>query len=128
LAATSLHLAARHPEIEAVATLSTFSGWKAVASDFVPVVGPLLIRGGQDQLEAVEALSGRHYFLAHGDADEIVNYRHFGILKAAAESAGAQVTAMTAEGADHNNVLFTHPEVAQAIKAFFAERLLGGAG
>lgn len=83
-----LEAAAADPRVRAVATVSAFSSWQAVASDMLPVVGPFLIRPGTDPESAAARLADRPLFIMHGERDEIIPLRHAGNIHAAAEQAG----------------------------------------
>lgn len=119
----ALHAAAQDPRVPAVATLSAFSSWKTVAADHAPIVGSLLIRAGLDPVDAVRQLAPRPLLLVHGDADAIVRRHHMARLETAASEAGVPVTTHTARGADHNDLIFTHPAASEAIADFFVEHL-----
>ncbi len=119
----ALHAAALDQRVPAVATLSAFSSWNAVAADHLPVLGPLLIRAGLDPIDAIRELGSRPLLLVHGDADTIVRRHHMARLADAAREAGVPVTTHTAQGADHNDIIFTHPAASEAIADFFAQHL-----
>ena len=122
-----LAMAADEPRARAVATIATFSRWQAVASDHAGWLGPMLIRPGLDAAESVARLGDRPYLIVHGDRDDIVPHRHAGILEEAASEAGVEVSRITVEGADHLNMTEGR-EIREAMAAFFAEALGGGAG
>ena len=103
-ASFATELARTHPEIRAVSLISGFSSWQGVASDYVPVLGTLLIPSGLDAVDAMPALKGRSLLLLHGDRDEIVPYRHSLILQRAAQAAGVDVELYTAKNIGHLDV------------------------
>ncbi|MCA9289212.1 MAG: alpha/beta fold hydrolase [Phycisphaerales bacterium] len=122
-----LAMAGDEPRVRAVATLSTFSRWQAVASDHAGWLGPMLIPPGLDAAESVTRLGDRPYLIVHGDRDDIVPYRHSGILEEAALGAGVGVERITVPGADHLNMT-ARREVRDAMAAFFAGALSRPAG
>ncbi|MEO1512318.1 MAG: alpha/beta fold hydrolase, partial [Planctomycetota bacterium] len=87
-AAIGSNVAARQEGISAVVLCAGFSSFPAVASDYVPLLGAVVMPGGSAPAEAVAALGDRPLLIVHGDSDGIVNKRHAGILRDAAESAG----------------------------------------
>lgn len=115
--------AAENKDVRAVVTLSTFSTWRGVARDWLPVLGPLLLPGGLDPVDALPGLSGRPMLIVHGDADEVINVRHSTILDDAARAAGVDVETYICPGRDHNRLIDTDPEARERIAAFFAEHL-----
>lgn len=119
----ALELAAEHPEIRAVATVCTFSSWPAVAADYAPVIGRLLIETGMAQVENVKRLGTRPLLLVHGNHDTIVSYQHAGVLLKAAEEAGVRARLIGVVGADHLDVLTRRPGVMAEIGAFFGKEL-----
>jgi len=117
--AFGLALAAERSEVRAVASVGAFSSWQGVASDMIPVLGPMLMPGGLDQLDALEAFADRPYLIVHGDADEVIDHRHALLLKARCDELGVDATLNTAEGADHNGIMRTHAETRGVIGQFF---------
>ncbi|MEQ8770828.1 MAG: alpha/beta fold hydrolase [Phycisphaerales bacterium] len=121
--AFALPVAAEDERVRVVVTLSAFSTWRGVAHDWAPALGPVLIRGGHDPEDAAARLGDRPYLIAHGDADRVIHPRHAQRLRDSSRSAGVQAEIMIVPGADHNSILQTHPEAADAIAAFFTEHL-----
>ncbi|MEZ6233312.1 MAG: alpha/beta fold hydrolase [Phycisphaerales bacterium] len=122
-----LAMAGDEPRVRAVATLSTFSRWQAVASDHAGWLGPMLIRPGLDAADSVTRLGDRPYLIVHGDRDDIVPYRHSEVLEQAASAAGVPTERITVQGADHLNMTGRR-EVRDAMAAFFAGALTRPAG
>lgn len=122
----AIALTARRPEVRALVTLSTFSTWGGVAGDHVPLLGPLLLPRGWDAQDFVPQLEGRSWLIAHGGADEIVPVRHAHRLKERADASGVSTTLFIAPGADHNEILRTHPEVRRAVAGFFGAQIGSG--
>ncbi len=120
-------LAADRTDVKALCTVATFSSWRGIAADHLPVIGPLMLPGGLDPEDAVAALGGKPYLIVHGAKDEIANVRHAGILESAARSGGVPVTKLIVPGADHNGVMFTDQGEQKAVCEFF-ERALPSAG
>jgi|GEM_PF-461221 len=116
-------LAAENPNVKALCTLSTFSSWRGVASDHVPLIAPILIPGGLDPVESVTRLGRRPYLLIHGTADAVISVRHAYLLRDAAEKVGARVDFRIASGGDHAMVLFDFPEMERAVAEFFVREL-----
>lgn len=121
--AFAIPLAAQRPEVRALVTLSAFSSWTGVANDHAPPLGSLLLPRGWNPEDFVSGLTDRPWLIVHGDADEIVPIRHAYRLDARAEAAGVQAVLHVAPGADHNEVLNTHPQVRRAIAEFFIREL-----
>ncbi len=122
-AAFALPVAAEDQGVRAVVTLSAFSTWRGVAHDWAPVLGPALIHSGHDPEDAAARLGDRPYLILHGDADGVINPRHAHRLHHAAQSAGVPTEFLIVPGADHNSILHTNPEAADAIAAFFTTHL-----
>lgn len=118
-----LAAAADDPRVKAVCSVSTFSTWKSVAGDHVPLLGPFLTRPGRDAIDSVAGLGDRPLLILHGKADEIVPYRHAPIIEAAAKAAGVRVTLKGYAGVGHVNWIDDEPAVCEAIKVFFTEHL-----
>ena len=119
----ALQLAAREPDIRAVATLSTFSTWEGIAHDYLPYLGPVIMHDGLDAVDAARRLADRPYWIAHGGSDFIVDARHAPILADAARRAGADVELHTYPNGNHISMLWTHPESAESLSEFFARTL-----
>ena len=118
--AFALKLVGERPEIDRLATLSTFSTWRGVAQDLFPIVGPLLMPGGWDPVDGIAGLADRPYLIVHGDDDEVINVRHSSILRDAARRAGVEVDVVLVEGGRHNTTLESGPGSKVAIGDFFA--------
>lgn len=116
------NLAARRPVFRAVALVSGFSTWPGVAGDYVPLLGPMLVRGGRDPVSAVRGI-GVPTLIMHGDADRIVRPRHAPILHASAVDAGTPAELVIVDGGDHVSVLADRQR--QAFVAAFFDRVLG---
>ncbi len=119
----ALHAAADDPEVRAVATVSAFSTWAGMAHDLVPVLGPVILRGGLEPADAAARLGDRHYLILHGLEDEIVNPRHAELLADAARDAGVQTTLWTDPRGDHNSMVQTNAEARRQLVAFFTKHL-----
>lgn len=119
--AFALELTKARPEVDRLATLSTFSSWGGVAHDWMPLIGPLLVPSGWDPVDGLERLGDRPYLIVHGTDDEVIHSRHARVLEKAAESAGVPVRLHLATGGDHNRTLETHPDAKGVIADFFAE-------
>ncbi|USN98197.1 MAG: alpha/beta fold hydrolase [Phycisphaeraceae bacterium] len=119
----ALAAAADDERVAAVCSIATFSTWKGVTGDYLPVIGPWLTRPGYDAVDSVAKLGDRPLLLLHGTKDPIVSPRHAPIIEAAARDAGVNVTFKSIEGADHVNWIDSHPEMWRAIVAFFKEHL-----
>lgn len=113
-----LGFVADEPRIRAVVTLSTFSKWKDVAADHGGALGRLLIPGGMDATDSVARLGARPLLIVHGDDDDIVPFRHAGILESSAREAGVTVTRLDVHGAGHLDMTAS-VEVQRAIAEFF---------
>lgn len=122
-AAFALEAAAADPRVRAVATVSAFSSWQAVASDMLPVAGPLLIRPGTDPESAAARLADRPLLIMHGERDEIIPLRHAGNIHTAAEQAAVPAQLWTHPQGDHNAFLQTIPEARDRLEQFFREAL-----
>lgn len=129
-AAFALEAAAAEPRVRAVATVSGFSSWAGVASDVLPIIGPLLLRPGVDGVDAVAHLGGREagraarpLLIMHGERDDIVLPRHAALLHAAAEQAGIPVELWTHPEGDHNSFLQSIPQARDRLERFFHETL-----
>ncbi|MEM0983820.1 MAG: alpha/beta fold hydrolase [Planctomycetota bacterium] len=117
-------MASQRDEIAAVVLCAGFSSWKGVAGDYVPLLGPLLLRGGSDLKDAVTNYGDRPLLIAHGDADGIVKYRHAAIIEQAAKDAGVAVELYTEPGSDHNTLLLREGVRAEILR--FLDRELSG--
>ncbi len=118
-----LAVAAEREEIDAVLAAASFSSWKRVAGDFVPIVGQLLIPGGFNAEDSVLALGTRPLLLVHGTADGIVRSYHSERLRDAASGAGVPVELVVLPGYDHADWM-TSPEAVEAIRGFFRRELV----
>lgn len=116
-------ITAEDPGVRALCTLSTFSSWRGVASDHVPLLGSILIPSGLDAVDSVAHLGDRPYLLIHGTSDNVIPVRHAYLLRDAAEKAGTPVELRIAQGGDHAMVLFNFPEERRAIEEFFTRSL-----
>lgn len=122
-AAFSLPLAAERDEIKAICTIGAFSRWRAVAGDWMPLVGPLVFPGGLDPIDAIASLADTPWLIVHGDDDKVINHRHAVLLHDAATSADLDARLLTVSGGDHNYLLETSPSAKAAIADFFREQL-----
>lgn len=118
-----LAVAAERQEIDAVLAAASFSSWKRVAGDFVPIIGQLLIPGGFDAEDSVVTLGQRPLLLVHGTADGIVRSYHSDRLKDAAMGAGVPVELVVLPGYDHADWMMS-PEAVEAIRGFFRRELV----
>jgi dipeptidyl aminopeptidase/acylaminoacyl peptidase len=118
-----LAAAAEDERIASICSLATFSTWEGVAGDFVPVLGPWLISDGRNAMESAAMLGDRPLLLIHGTADRIVSYRHAPLIRDSAEAAGVEVELLTIDGAGHINWVERHPEIRDAIGAFFRDTI-----
>lgn len=121
--AFALETAAADTRVRAVATVSAFSGWQSIASDILPIVGPLLIRPGVDATTAAPRLADRPLLIMHGERDEIIPLRHAAIIHAAAIQAGVPAELWTHPRGDHNSFLQTVPEARDRLEQFFRSTL-----
>ena len=106
-----------------MAAFSAWGGWRGIAGDHLPILGPMLMPTGLDAVDAMPALAGRPLLLIHGDRDSIVPPRHLGVLRDAASSAGVAVEARLITGGDHNAIIADLPEASSAITAFIVGTL-----
>lgn len=120
----ALAVAADDPGIACVATLSAFSTWRAVAHDHIPLLGPALVGPGRNAKTDIAKLTAP-LWIGHGRADTIVPPRHATILQNAALAAGVNTTIRLYDDADHNTIIFTHPQCREDLARFFAHHLLG---
>ncbi len=118
-----LAAAAEEPRVKAVCSASTFSTWKGVAGDHVPLLGPFLTPPGRDAVDSVRRLGDRPLLILHGSADRIVPYRHAPIIFDAAKDAGVDVTLKRFEGVRHVDWIDSEPAVRRAIIDFFRDKL-----
>lgn len=125
--AFALALAAERPEIASVCTLATFSSWPAVAGDYVPVLGQLLIRTGMAQSSNAAKLGSRPLLIVHGDRDVVVNVRHASVIADAASAAGVKVEKLIVAGAGHIDILDERFPAERAIADFFERTLVPAA-
>jgi len=117
----ALNAAANEPRVRAVATLSTFSSWQAIAKDASPL-GPLLMPAGLDPVDSIANLENQPYLIIHGTNDRVINHRHANTLHQAAIDANIPVTLLTYP-ADHNSLIQTTPQARQALIEFFKANL-----
>jgi dipeptidyl aminopeptidase/acylaminoacyl peptidase len=113
---------AEEPRVRAIATLSTFSSWQAIANDATPILGPLLIRSGDDPTDTAAALQDRPYLIMHGNDDQIINPKHANLIYDAAVAASIQTILKTYPG-DHNSLVQLNAQARQDLIAFFQETL-----
>lgn len=118
-----LAAAAEDERVDAVVAVATFSTWKSVAGDYLPILGPWLVSSGRDAVDSAAALGDRPLLLLHGTSDSIVDHRHGPIIHTAAQAAGVDATLRSFEGAGHVDWVDTNPEMRDAIGAFFREHL-----
>lgn len=121
--AFAVPLAAQHKEISALCTLSIFSSWKGIASSTIPLLGPLLMPAGNDSIDQMNGLKHLPWLIVHGSGDPIIPVPHANTLFGAATDAGVDVSIHISQGADHNNILDTHPDAQAAIAEFFVRKL-----
>jgi len=121
--AFALPVAATNTDVRCIVTLSTFETWRGVASDWIPVIGPMLFPSGLEPIDALPGLAPRPMLIVHGDADEVINVRHATLLYEAAKDAGVDVELHIAPGADHNQLIDTDPEAKERIADFFIQHL-----
>lgn len=117
----ALSAAANEPRVRAIATLSTFSSWQAVAADMSPL-GPLLMPSGLDSKDSIKRLNNQPYLIMHGLNDQVINPRHADILYKAATDAQLPVTLKTYPG-DHNALIQTNPQARSDLIEFFKTNL-----
>ncbi|MFI4854390.1 MAG: alpha/beta hydrolase, partial [Phycisphaerales bacterium JB065] len=118
-----LAVASEREEVDAVLAVASFSSWKRVAGDYVPIVGQLLIPGGFNAEDSVAKLGGRPLLLVHGTEDGIVRPYHSDRLRDAATKAGVEVELVTLDGYSHNDWM-TSSEAVEAIRGFFWRELV----
>jgi len=119
----ALPLTAQRDEVRAICTLATFSTWRGIAGDLLPVIGPLIMPSGWDPIDFIAGLADRPYIIVHGDADEVINFRHAGLLHRRAIKENVDVQKLVVPGGRHNTLLDTDPEVRNAIATFFRDNL-----
>jgi len=119
----AIELAARSPQIRAIATISAFESWSRIARDHAWWVGAALIPSGLDPRGAIPRLSGRNWLIVHGLDDKIVPHRHALSLEAAANEASVLVRRHSVPRANHNDIIDLDPAVAIDIAAFFRTKL-----
>jgi len=119
----ALHAAADDPDVRAVATVSAFSTWGGIASDVLPVIGPILLRGGLEPADAAARLGDRPYLILHGLKDGIINPRHAERLADAARHAGVETEIWTDPRGDHNSMIQTNADARRTLAAFFTKHL-----
>jgi len=116
-------LTAEREEVRAIATIGAFSSWRGIASDMLPVLGPLLIPRGMDQIDALAELGDRPYLIVHGDRDEVIDFRHALLLKARCDELGVSAVLHSVKGGDHNGLLWEYPATKDVISEFFVRSL-----
>lgn len=112
-----LKLAAERAEVRSVVSLAAFSSWQRIASDKVPLLGWLLIRGGADAVQSIAELGARPVFLVHGRFDRTVPVSHARRLEAAAMDAGVPVD-LHINDATHVSLFIDDPELPERIAGF----------
>ena len=122
----ALHAVADDPDVRAIATVSTFSTWAGLARDILPLLGPLLLRGGVEPADAAARLGDRPYLIVHGMQDEIINPRHAVLLAEAARAAGVETQVWTDPAGDHNSMIQRNPRATDRLVAFFSQHLAPG--
>jgi len=118
----ALEATANEPRVSAIATLSTFSSWQAIASDASPI-GPLLLRPGVDPIESIKRLNNQPYLIMHGQDDGVIDPRHADILIKSATKANLPVKLKVYPG-DHNSLVQSNAQARQDLIAFFRKHLL----
>jgi len=116
----ALSTAANNPQVRAVATVSTFSSWQAIAKDASPL-GPFLIKPGFDPVDSVANLT-QPYLIIHSKDDQVINFTHAVTLYQAAESAKL-TAALHSYAGDHNSLLQSTPNARQDLIDFFKSNL-----
>lgn len=119
-------LAAEHPEIRAVCLVSTFSTWRGVAGDHVPLLGPLVIPSGLDPADSLARAGARPLLIVHGSNDEVVHARHAAILESSGRAAGAMTQVFMVPGMDHNGILAEQSRERRVVAEFFSRTLREG--
>lgn len=120
----ALELAAHHPEIKCAATVGAFSSWPDIASDFVPVLGRILIRSGCAANDNAAMLGTRPLLLVHGGKDTIVPPVNADRILAAAKAAGVPAELFSIPGGGHLDIF--RKDVKQKIIDFYAAALTAG--
>lgn len=119
----ALDAAAADERVRAVVSLSAFSGWRAIAGDVLPVLGPMLMPPGLDPADSAARLGDRPLLIMHGERDEIIPVRHAGLIYTAAQQAGVPAQLWTHPQGDHNSFLQSIPEARDRLEQFFREAL-----
>ncbi|HMN41615.1 MAG TPA: alpha/beta fold hydrolase [Phycisphaerales bacterium] len=119
--AFAMDLAARHPEIRCVATVGAFSSWTGIASDFVPVLGGLLIRGGVAADDNAALLGIRPLLVVHGEKDTIVPRVNGERIVRAARAAGVPAELLSVPKGGHLDIF--SKDVKGRIAEFFGKHL-----
>lgn len=119
----ALAAAAEDQRVAAVCSVATFSAWRDVAGDFVPMIGPSLIADGRDAVDSVTLLGERPLLLLHGEDDDIVDHRHVELIEAGALEAGADVRRRCFPGVGHVDWVEDSPEMRGEIVRFFRSTL-----
>jgi dipeptidyl aminopeptidase/acylaminoacyl peptidase len=117
----ALEMAARHPEIKCAATVGAFSSWPGIASDFVPVLGRVLIRNGCAAEDNVALLGSRPLLLIHGEKDTIVPPVNGKRILRAATAARVPVELISISDGGHLDIF--RKDVKMRIIDFYAKNL-----
>jgi hypothetical protein len=129
--AIAIELMAKRPEIRAAVLESPFASWRDVAASAVGGARPgpvartlarLLVSDSHRPLDAIAAID-RPILIVHGADDSIVPVTHGERLARAAPRA----TLAVIQGAAHNTLQETHPQVRRMMVEFLRSHL-GGAG
>lgn len=115
-------LVADGQRVNALAMVSAFSSFPAVASDHAGVVGRWLVADGRAPEEAVASLGQTPVLLMHGTTDPVVPARHAPINEASGKKTGVPVELLLVEDADHVSVLVSC-EGQSRVAAFFRRAL-----
>lgn len=118
-----LAVASERDEINAVVAAASFSSWKRVAGDYIPILGQLLIPGGFNAEDSVLALGTRPLLLVHGTSDGIVRSYHSERLRDVATEAGVEVELVLLPGYNHADWM-TSRSATEAIRGFFERELV----
>lgn len=118
------------PEVKGVIAQSPFSDWRRIAHDsggwlLWPAVS-LVVRDGDDAIDAVDRLGDRPLVLIHGDDDWVVPYSHSEDLRDAKTTGSVEL--ITYEGAGHRSPIQATPERFRADIERSLERILGPRG
>ena len=117
-------------EISAAVIESAFTSWRDIAACAVGGTEPggaarcvaaLLIPDGDRPIDAMAAID-RPMLIVHGTADTIIPVAHG---RALAEAGRDNVTLIEVEGAEHNSLRWTHPEIERRVIDFLRANLSG---